>query len=120
MRVEGYRIHAWGGDLCWDSFEVPEPGPGQALVRVEACAIGLTVLNWMRGDLGNDPGLLPRVPGHEIVGWVAAVGPGVLVPAVGDRVVAYIYLSCGHCQPCRSGHDSMCTNLGGYLSVHCD
>lgn len=120
MKVEGYRIHAWGGELQWEPFEVPIPGPGQALVRVEACAIGLTVLNWMRGDLGNDPSLLPRVPGHEIVGWVEAVGEGVAVPAPGDRVVAYVYLSCGHCKPCLSGQDSMCVNLAGYVSVHCD
>ena len=120
MEVEGYRNHAWGGELQWESFEIPDPGPGEALVRVEACAIGLTVLNWMRGDLGNDPSLLPRVPGHEIIGWVEAVGEGVAVPAQGERVVAYIYLSCGYCQPCRSGQDSMCVNLAGYLSVHCD
>jgi D-arabinose 1-dehydrogenase-like Zn-dependent alcohol dehydrogenase len=120
MEVEGYRIHAWGGELQWESFEVPDPGPGEVLVRVEACGIGLTVLNWMRGDLGNDPALLPRVPGHEIVGWVETVGEGVLAPAPGDRVVAYVYLSCGYCQPCRSGQDSMCVNLGGYISVHCD
>ncbi len=120
MRVEGYRIHAWGGSLQWEPFEVAAPGPGQALVRVEACGIGLTVLNWMRGDLGNDPSFLPRVPGHEIIGWVEAVGEGVTAPAPGERVVAYIYLSCGHCQPCRSGQDSMCEQLGGYISVHCD
>ncbi len=120
MQIEGYRIHAWGGELQWESFEIPDPGPGEALVRVEACGIGLTVLNWMRGDLGNDPALLPRVPGHEIVGWVETVGDGVLAPAPGDRVVAYVYLSCGHCQPCRSGQDSMCANLGGYVSIHCD
>jgi propanol-preferring alcohol dehydrogenase len=120
MEIEGYRIHAWGGELQWESFEIPEPGPGEVLVRVEACAIGLTVLNWMRGDLGNDPALLPRVPGHEIVGWVETVGDGVLAPAPGDRVVAYVYLSCGYCQSCRSGQDSMCTNLGGYISIHCD
>jgi propanol-preferring alcohol dehydrogenase len=120
MQVEGYRIHKWGGDLAWEAFDVPEPGPGEALVRVEACAIGLTVLNWMRGDLGNDPALLPRVPGHEIIGWVETVGEGVHAPAPGDRVMAYIYLSCGYCQPCRSGQDSMCENLAGYLSVHCD
>jgi propanol-preferring alcohol dehydrogenase len=74
----------------------------------------------MRGDLGNDPSLLPRVPGHEIIGWVETVGEGVDAPAPGDRVMAYIYLSCGYCQPCRSGQDSMCDNLAGYLSVHCD
>jgi propanol-preferring alcohol dehydrogenase len=122
MKVEGYRIHAWGGPagLQWESFEVPKPAAGEALVRVEACGIGLTVLNWMRGDLGKDASLLPRVPGHEIVGRVEAAGEGVAMPAPGDRVMAYVYLSCGHCQACRSGQDSMCANLAGYVSVHCD
>jgi propanol-preferring alcohol dehydrogenase len=120
VKVEGYRIHQWGGDLHWESFNVGDPGPAEALVEVEACAIGLTVLNWMRGDIANDPELLPRVPGHEIVGRVRDVGDGVTSLSPGDRVVAYVYLSCGHCQPCRDGEDSMCRNLGGYLSVHCD
>jgi len=120
MKVEGYRIHAWGGDLHWESFDVGDPGPTEALVEVEACAIGLTVLNWMQGDIANDPELLPRVPGHEIVGRVRDVGEGVTSLSPGDRVVAYVYLSCGHCQSCRGGEDSMCRNLGGYLSVHCD
>jgi propanol-preferring alcohol dehydrogenase len=120
MQVEGYRIHRWGGELQWEIFEVPDPGPGEALVRVEACGVGLTVLNWMRGDLAKDPALLPRVPGHEVVGRVEAVGEGVGHLAPGERVVAYTYLSCGHCRACRSGRDSMCENLAGYLSVHCD
>ena len=98
--------------MSWDSFQIPRPGPpfatlsacDQALVRVEACAIGLlalvapwpgrqdgqaqvTVLNWMPGDLGNDPALLPRVPGHEIVGRVEVVAPEG-VPAVHEALRA--------------------------------
>ena len=76
MKVEGYRIHQWGGPLRWESFDVPDPQPGEVRIRVEACGIGLTVLNCIRGDLANDAARLPRVPGHEIVGRVDAVGAG--------------------------------------------
>lgn len=120
MRIEGYRIHEWGGELQWETFEIPDPGPGEVLVRVEACSIGLTVLNCIRGDLANDPALLPRVPGHEIVGRVEAVGAGVTSLAPGQRVMVYFYLACGTCHACRAGRDSRCVNLAGFVGVHCD
>jgi len=120
MQVQGYRIHHWDEEPHWETFEVPDPAPGEALVRVEACSIGLTVLNCIRGDLANDPGLLPRVPGHEIVGRVEAVGLGVLSPSPGQRVMAYFYLACGTCHACRSGRDALCQNLAGWVGVHRD
>jgi NADPH:quinone reductase-like Zn-dependent oxidoreductase len=89
MNVTGYRIHQWGGPLRWDVFDVQPPGAGEVMVRVEACGIGLTVLNCIRGDLTNDSARLPRVPGHEIVGVVDAVGPGTSW-RVGDRVMAIV------------------------------
>ena len=120
MRVEGYRIHQWGGPLRWEGFDVPDPQAGEVLVRVEACGIGLTVLNCIRGDLANDAARLPRVPGHEIVGRVEAAGAGVTSPSVGQRVMAYFYLVCGACEACRAGHDSLCRNLAGWVGVHRD
>ena len=120
MRITGYRLHQWDTDLKWESFEVPEPGPGEVLVRVEACGVGLTVLNCIRGDLANPSARLPRVPGHEIVGRVEAVGPGVSSHRAGDRVMAYFYLVCGTCHACRSGQDSLCANLAGWVGVHRD
>lgn len=118
--AQGYRIRQWGGDLQWESFGVADPGPGEALVEVEACSIGLTVLNCIRGDLANDPRLVPRVPGHELVGRVAHVGPGVTGLSPGQRVMAYFYLACGVCQPCRAGQDSLCRNLAGWVGIHRD
>ena len=120
MRVEGYRIHQWGGPLRWEPFEVSDPLAGEIRIRVEACGIGLTVLNCIRGDLANDAARLPRVPGHEIVGVVDAVGPEVTAPAVGERVMAYFYLVCGSCDACRTGQDSLCRNLAGWVGVHRD
>jgi len=120
MTVNGYRIHQWGGPLHWEAFEVADPQPGEVRLRVEACGIGLTVLNCIRGDLANESATLPRVPGHEIVGRVEAVGAGVTSPAIGQRVMAYFYLICGACEACRSGQDSLCVNLAGWIGVHRD
>jgi propanol-preferring alcohol dehydrogenase len=120
VKVEGYRIHEWGGPLRWEAFELTAPQRGEVLVRVEACGIGLTVLNCIRGDLATDRATLPRVPGHEIVGRVDAVGDDVTTPAVGTPVMAYFYLVCGHCEACQSGHDSLCRNLDGWVGVHRD
>ncbi len=120
MKVTGYRIHEWGGPLRWESFDVPEPQANEVRIQVEACGIGLTVLNCIRGDLANDTARLPRVPGHEIVGRIEAVGPGVSSPGVGQRVMAYFYLVCGRCEACRAGDDSLCRNLAGWVGVHRD
>ena len=99
MKVEGYRIHTWGGPLQWESFDLPAPGAGEVLVRVDACGIGLTVLNCIRGDLANNAATLPRVPGHEIVGRIEEVGAGVPAPAIGTRVMAYF--STSYAEPVR-------------------
>src|SRR5688572_23611607 len=120
MKVTGYRIHEWAGPLRWESFDVGAPQAGEVLIRVEACGIGLTVLNCIRGDLANDAARLPRVPGHEIVGRVEAIGEDVTTLAVGQRVMAYFYLVCGRCEACRAGHDSLCRNLAGWVGVHRD
>lgn len=106
--------------MVWEAFEVPDPGPDEALVQVEACGIGLTVLNCLRGDLADERATLPRVPGHEIVGRVVAVGDGVTGLTPGQRVMVYFYLACGVCLPCRSGRDSLCRNLAGWVGVHRD
>jgi propanol-preferring alcohol dehydrogenase len=120
MNVRGYRIHQWGGPLRWETFEVPEPQPGEVRVRVDACGIGLTVLNSIRGDLANEAATLPRVPGHEIVGRIDRLGAGVTSVSVGQRVMAYFYLVCGDCEACRSRQDSLCANLAGWVGVHRD
>lgn len=116
----GYRIHAFGHDPTWEDFPIPSPGQGEVLVRVEACGVGLTVLNCINGDLAADPVLLPRVPGHEIAGTVVEVGEGSDPGLTGQRIVAYFYLSCGTCSECRSGESSRCSRLAGWVGVHRD
>lgn len=114
------RIEKWGGDLQEAERAVPEPGDGDVLVEVEATSVGLTVANVMNGDLGNSLGDLPRIPGHEVVGRVRDCGDSVPHLEPGDRVGAYFYLSCDHCEYCRCGQESLCKNLEGLVSVDID
>ena len=85
---------------------VPEPGPGELLLRVRACGVCRTDLHVAEGDL---PVHLPGVtPGHEIVGEVAAAGPGCR-HQVGDRVgAAWLRGTCGVCSYCRRGSENLC------------
>ena len=85
----------------------PVPGPGQILIRVAACAVCRTDLHLVDGDLPEPK--LPLVPGHEIVGRVAAKGAGVDRFALGDRVgVPWLGWTCGVCRFCRSGRENLC------------
>jgi propanol-preferring alcohol dehydrogenase len=118
--VRARWITRWDGPLETGELPEPRPEPGEVVVEVEACGVGLTVLNCIRGDLGSDPGDLPRVPGHELVGRVVDTGAGVDPAMVGRRVMAYFYLFCGACPSCFAGLEPLCERLGGYLGVHRD
>jgi D-arabinose 1-dehydrogenase-like Zn-dependent alcohol dehydrogenase len=120
IEQEGYRIQRWGEDPIWERFAAAAPGPGEARIAVEACGVGLTVLNCIRGDLADETAVLPRVPGHELVGRVAEVGPGGPASLIGRRIVAYFYLICGECPECRAGVDNRCRRMAGYVGVHVD
>lgn len=108
----------WGGDLAVENVDRPEPGPGEVRVDVKACAVTRTIENAIQGGLAADPALTPRIPGHEFAGVVDAVGDEVTDVAVGDRVLAYFYLHCGTCQPCRAGTANRCENFGGWFGVN--
>jgi len=85
----------------------PEPGPGQVRVRVAACAVCRTDLHVLDGEL-LDP-KLPLILGHEIVGRVEAVGPGVTHLAPGRRVgIPWLAWTCGECAFCREGRENLC------------
>lgn len=117
--MQALVIDEWGGTPRLTELPIPEPGPGEVLVRVDACGVGLTVLNVMAGVLGR-PQNLPRVPGHEIAGTVVARGSGVTDLAEGDRVINYFHIVCDNCDMCRKGRSTLCRHWGGYVSVHRD
>src|SRR5437763_2783622 len=86
---------------------MPEPEPGEVLVRVEVCGVCRTDLHVVEGELPpRRPGI---VPGHEVVGRVERLGPGASRFRVGDRVgVAWLHASCGVCPYCRRGDENLC------------
>jgi D-arabinose 1-dehydrogenase-like Zn-dependent alcohol dehydrogenase len=86
---------------------VPVPAPGAVVLRVEAT--GLCRSDWI-GWQGHDPDPVPPyVPGHELAGYVHALGAGVAGWAVGDRVTVPFVCACGRCARCRAGQQQVCT-----------
>lgn len=98
---------AASGPLRLIDRPVPEPGPGQLLVKVIACGVCRTDLHLAEGDL---PPKAPDVtPGHEVVGEVVATGPGTARFSVGDRVgAAWLAGTDGSCRYCRTGRENLC------------
>ncbi|TJZ78818.1 alcohol dehydrogenase AdhP [Chitiniphilus eburneus] len=96
--------------------EIPDPGPGQILIKNIACGVCHTDLHAAHGDWPVKPSP-PFIPGHEAVGEVVKVGPGVTRIKVGDRVgVPWLHDACGHCTYCITGWETLCTqqNNTGY------
>ena len=86
---------------------VPEPGPGQVLVAVDACGVCRTDLHVVDGELTEPK--LPLVPGHQIVGRVAGMGEGAGRFRTDERVgVPWLGWTCGECRYCRSGRENLC------------
>lgn len=85
----------------------PVPGAGQVLIKVAACGVCRTDLHVVDGDLPDPKAAV--IPGHEIVGVVAALGPGVTAPAVGERIgVPWLGWTCGTCEFCLGGRENLC------------
>jgi alcohol dehydrogenase, propanol-preferring len=95
-----------GARLIMRERAVPSPGPGQVCLAVEACGVCRTDLHVLDGELAF-PGQ-PVIPGHEIVGHVVGVGPGVDVQAGTRLGVAWLGSTCGHCSYCASGAENLC------------
>lgn len=91
--------------------ERPRPGPGQVLVAVGACGVCRTDLHVVDGELAKPK--LPIIPGHEVVGTVAEIAPGVEGFAVGDRVgIPWLGSTCGRCRYCLAGAENLCDAPG--------
>ena len=96
-----------GTPLVMREMAVPTPGAGEILVEVAACGVCRTDLHVVDGDLTEPK--LPIIPGHEIVGRVAAIAPGVGGFEIGERVgVPWLGATCGVCPYCRSGRENLC------------
>ena len=103
-------VHAFGAPLVIENVPVPTPGPNQVLVRLVASGVCHTDVHAAEGDWPVKP-TLPFIPGHEAVGDVVAVGPGVVGVALGDRVgVPWLHSACGRCEFCETGRETLCAS----------
>jgi len=94
--------------LVLREWDIPTPGPGQILVKTEACGVCHTDIHAAGGDWPVKP-KLPFIPGHEGIGRVSAVGAGVTIVKEGDRVgVPWLHSACGHCEYCLTAWETIC------------
>ena len=109
-------VNALGEKLSVEEVAIPEPGPGQVLVKLVTTGVCHTDLHAAQGDWPVKP-TPPFIPGHEGVGEVVSVGEGVTDIAVGDMVGnAWLWSACGVCEYCRTGWETLCEQQenGGY------
>lgn len=116
LKMQAAQVEQFGQALVLKELDIPTPGPGQILVRTEACGVCHTDLHAAGGDWPLKPAL-PFTPGHEGIGIVAALGAGVTAVKEGDRVgVPWLYAACGHCEFCLAAQEPVCAEaqFGGY------
>ena len=101
-------VRAFGEPMSIEELPIPTPGPGEVLLRLVASGVCHTDVHAADGDWPVKPSL-PFIPGHEAVGDVVALGPGVRGVAVGDRVgVPWLFSACGRCEFCETGRETLC------------
>lgn len=104
-------LKSFNSDLVLAEIERPVPGPEEVLIRVKACGICRTDLKIQKGLMGSNIIRLPHVMGHEFAGIVEEVGEGVTRGLLGQRAVAYFYVTCGKCRYCLSGQENVCGEM---------
>ncbi|SFP48440.1 S-(hydroxymethyl)mycothiol dehydrogenase [Geodermatophilus dictyosporus] len=103
--VKGVVARSKGAPVTVETILVPDPGPGEAIVDVQACGVCATDLHYREGNISDD---FPFLLGHEAAGVVSAVGDGVTDVAVGDYVVLNWRAVCGQCRACLRGEPQYC------------
>jgi len=115
-KMKAAVVRQFGQPLVIEEMPVKRPGRNEILVKVVACGVCHTDLHAANGDWPVKPHL-PLIPGHEGLGYVAALGEGVDYLKEGDIVgVPWLYSACGHCEHCTSGWETLCESQknGGY------
>ncbi len=117
--MKAWVVHRTGpletADFRYEEVATPEPGPGEVRLRVLTCGVCHTDLHVIEGDLPGVPE--GAIPGHQVVGIVEALGPGVRTRRLGERVgVPWFRGACGKCRYCRKGRENLCPNaeFNGY------
>ena len=103
--VKGVVARSKGAPVTVETIVVPDPGPGEAVVDVQACGVCHTDLHYREGGINDE---FPFLLGHEAAGTVAAVGEGVTNVAVGDYVILNWRAVCGQCRACAKGELQYC------------
>lgn len=115
-KMKAAVLHEFGGPLQIEEMPVKEPRENQVLVKVITCGVCHTDLHACEGDWPVKP-KVPLIPGHEAIGYVVALGPGVKNIKEGDIVgVPWLYSACGCCEFCITGWETLCESQqnGGY------
>jgi S-(hydroxymethyl)mycothiol dehydrogenase len=105
VEVRGVVARSKGAPVALETILVPEPGPGEARVRVQACGVCHTDLHYRQGAINDD---FPFLLGHEAAGLVESVGPDVTDVVAGDYVILNWRAVCGSCRACRRGRPWYC------------
>ncbi|MGW4651405.1 S-(hydroxymethyl)mycothiol dehydrogenase [Kitasatospora sp. NPDC004289] len=105
QQVQGVIARAKGEPVRLETIVVPDPGPGEAVVKIQACGVCHTDLHYREGGIGDE---FPYLLGHEAAGVVESVGEGVTEVAPGDFVVLNWRAVCGHCRACKRGRPWYC------------
>lgn len=95
----------------------PVAGPGEVVAKVWSCGAGLTIQHIKAGRIAAQ---FPRIIGHEMIGEIVELGPGVKQLKSGDVVTAYYYLSCGNCGHCFANLEPLCEHSAGNVGIDCD
>src|SRR5690242_18246609 len=104
-QVRAVVARAKGAPVSLETILVPDPGPGEALVKIEACGVCHTDLHYREGGINDD---FPFLLGHEAAGVVESVGEGVTNVAPGDFVILNWRAVCGQCRSCLRGRPWYC------------
>jgi propanol-preferring alcohol dehydrogenase len=110
--MKAYQLTAWQQPPELRDVDVPEPGPGQVLVKIGgagACHSDLHLMEWPQGTMPFEP---PFTLGHENAGWVEKLGAGVAGLSPGDPVAVYGSWGCGRCRACRLSKENYCERQG--------
>ncbi|MCP5372872.1 MAG: alcohol dehydrogenase catalytic domain-containing protein [Hyphomicrobiales bacterium] len=127
--MKSYRVTAYGAALEIQEQATPTPKGSEVLLRTTACGVCHSDVHLWEGyfdlgggrrlELGHGSAEVPFTPGHEVAGQVVAVGPDATGVALGQHRVAYPWIGCGACGPCRRGEENLCTRPRN-LGVHVD
>jgi S-(hydroxymethyl)mycothiol dehydrogenase len=107
QQVRGIIARSKGAPVTMETIVIPDPGPGEAVVAIQACGVCHTDLHYREGGINDD---FPFLLGHEAAGVVESVGEGVTEVAPGDYVILNWRAVCGDCRACRRGQPQYCFN----------